>query len=210
MARKGSVAMAARTAAYGKAAYGWAVKRGALFANPFLNLPVAPAPQRERVLSDDELAAIWRATDGAGPFNGIVRLLVLTGQRREEVAGMTWAELSDDFSTWTIPASRAKNGATHIVPLSAPAQDLLRRVAAPWRAGLPRPSRPIQRLVEGEGGPGREVRRDELAPSRLAPHGRNGPSAARGSPRSDGASSQPRLGKPRRHRGDISAPRLRE
>ena len=45
MARKGSVAMAARTAAYGKAAYGWAVKRGALFANPFLNLPVARASQ---------------------------------------------------------------------------------------------------------------------------------------------------------------------
>jgi integrase len=129
MARKGSVAMAARTAAYGKAAYGWAVKRGALFANPFLNLPVAPAPRRERTLADDELAAILRATDGSGPFNGIVRLLVLTGQRREEAAGMTWAELSDDLSTWTIPASRAKNGATHIVPLSAPAQDLLR--AAP-------------------------------------------------------------------------------
>jgi hypothetical protein len=43
----------------------------------------------------------------------------------EEVCGMTWAELSGDFSTWTIPASRAKNGATQIVPLSAPAQELL-------------------------------------------------------------------------------------
>ncbi len=73
MARKGSVAMAARTAAYGKAAYGWAAKRGALSVNPFLNLPVAPAPRRERVLSDNELAAVWRATVGPGPFNGIVR-----------------------------------------------------------------------------------------------------------------------------------------
>jgi integrase len=124
MARKGSTAMAARTAAYGKAAYGWGVKRGALSINPFVNLPVAPTLKRERVLSDDELAVIWRATDGPGPFNGIVRLLILTGQRREEVAGMTWAELADD--TWTIPASRTKNGATHIVPLSAQAQDLLR------------------------------------------------------------------------------------
>jgi integrase len=126
MSRKGSASMAARTAAYGKAAYGWGVKRGALSVNPFLNLPVAPTPRRERVLSDDELAAIWRATDDAGPFNGIVRLLILTGQRREEAAGMTWAELSGEFSTWTIPASRAKNGATHIVPLSTQAQDLLR------------------------------------------------------------------------------------
>jgi integrase len=128
MARKGSAAMAARTAAYGKAAYGWAVKRGALSINPFVNLPVAPTLKRERVLSDDELAVIWRATDSPGPFNGIVRLLMVTGQRREEVAGMAWAELSDDFSTWTIPASRAKNGATHIVPLASPAQELLRGV----------------------------------------------------------------------------------
>jgi integrase len=126
MARKGSTAMAARTAAYGKAAYGWGVKRGALSANPFLNLPVAPTPRRERVLSDDELAAIWRATDGSGPFNGIVRLLILTGQRRDEAVGMTWVELSGDFSTWVIPASRTKNGTTHIVPLASPAQDLLR------------------------------------------------------------------------------------
>jgi integrase len=125
MTRKGSPVMAAQTAAYGKAAYGWGVKRGALSVNPFANLPVAPTLKRERTLSDDELAAIWRATDGAGPFNVIVRTLILTGQRREEVAGMTWAELSDDFCTWTIPASRAKNGATHIVPLSEPAQDLL-------------------------------------------------------------------------------------
>jgi len=106
-------------------AYGWGVKRGALSVNAFVNLPVTPTSRRERVLSDDELAAIWRATAGAGPFNGIVRLLILTGQRREEVAGMTWAEVSDDFSTWTIPSSRAKNGATHIVPLSELAQDLL-------------------------------------------------------------------------------------
>jgi integrase len=118
--------MAARSAAYGKAAYGWAVKRGTLSVNPFSNLPVTPTVKRERVLCDDELAALWRATASAGPFNGIVRLLLLTGQRREEVAGMTWAEVSDDFSTWIIPASRAKNGATHIVPLSMLVQDLLR------------------------------------------------------------------------------------
>jgi integrase len=128
MARKGSAVMAAQTVAYGKAAYGWAIKRGSVASNPFTNLPAVPMAKRERVLSDDELAALWRATDGPGPFNGIVRFLTLTGQRREEVAGMTWTELSGDFSTWTIPASRAKNGATHIVPLSAPAQDLLRNL----------------------------------------------------------------------------------
>jgi integrase len=49
----------------------------------------------------------------------------LTGQRREEVAGMTWAELSEDLATWTIPATRTKNGVPHLVPLSQPARELL-------------------------------------------------------------------------------------
>jgi integrase len=53
-------------------------------------------------------------------------MLILTGQRREEVAGMTWAELSDDLAVWTIPASRAKNGKTHVVPLPEPAREILR------------------------------------------------------------------------------------
>jgi integrase len=126
MARRGAVAMAVGTAAYGKAAYGWAVKRGALTINPFANLPTAPSVKRERVLADEELAALWRATSGPGPFNGIVRFLILTGQRREEVAGMTWAELDGGFAAWVIPASRAKNRTAHIVPLSCPARDHLR------------------------------------------------------------------------------------
>ena len=57
-------------------------------------------------------------------------LLMLTGQRREEVAGMTWAELSEDLTTWTIPGTRTKNGMPHIVPLSQPACELLRSPAA--------------------------------------------------------------------------------
>jgi integrase len=98
IARTGRVATASRTIAYGKACYGWAVKRGTLTVNPFVNLPSAPVTQRDHVLSDDELAAIWRGTAGAGPFNSIVRVLMLTGQRRSEAGGMVWAELSDDLS----------------------------------------------------------------------------------------------------------------
>jgi integrase len=129
MARKGAPVMAAQTAAYGKAAFGWAVKRGTLAANPFSNLPVKPATKRARVLSDDEIAAVWRATGEGSTFANIVRMLILTGQRREEVAGMAWTEISPDFSMWTIPAARAKNGAAHIVSLAPPAQDLLRGLA---------------------------------------------------------------------------------
>ena len=133
LARDGKPAMASRTAAYGRAAYHWAVKRGSLAVNPFANLPQAPLARRERVLTDEELRAVWRATGKPGPFNAIVRLLILTGQRRDEAGGVTWDELDADLSVWTIPAARAKNGAAHLVPLSHEAQALLR--AAPRLEG---------------------------------------------------------------------------
>lgn len=124
--RKGS-AMAGRTAAYGRASFAWAIKRGTLRENPFAALPVAKSIEaRDRVLSDGELAEVWRAEgESAEPYGTIVRMLILTGQRRSEVAGMTWAELSEDLASWTIPGARTKNGAPHIVPLSEPARELL-------------------------------------------------------------------------------------
>jgi integrase len=120
-------AMTGRTAAYGRAAFAWAVKRGAVHTNPFADLPVAKGiAKRERVLTDDEIAEIWRAAgNAAAPYGTIIRLLILTGQRRGEVAGMDWREVSDDLSTWTMPGERTKNGAPHVVPLSTPARDLL-------------------------------------------------------------------------------------
>jgi integrase len=121
-------AMTGRTAAYGRAAFSWAVKRGAVEANPFAALPIAKGiAKRERVLSDDEIREIWRAAGKAGaPYGAIIRLLILTGQRRGEVAGMNWREIADDLATWTMPGERTKNGAPHMVPLSASVRDLLR------------------------------------------------------------------------------------
>jgi integrase len=117
--------MASRTAAYGHAAFAWSVKRGTITSNPFAELPSMGSPaKRARVLSDEELAAVWRATDEAA-YGLIVRMLILTGQRREEVAGMTWGELSDDLTAWTIPAERTKNRADHIVPLAEPAKNII-------------------------------------------------------------------------------------
>jgi integrase len=120
-------AMTARTAAYARAAFSWAERRGALEANPFENLPVEKSvAKRDRVLSDQELGEIWRAAgEVALPYGAIVRLLTLTGQRKSEVAAMAWTEISDDLTTWTIPGARTKNGVPHIVPLSEPARDLL-------------------------------------------------------------------------------------
>jgi integrase len=125
--RPKGVAMTGRTAAYGRAAFAWAVKRGLVNANPFADLPVSNGIlKRERVLNDDEIIEIWRAAGDAGaPYGAIVRLLILTGQRRGEVAGMTWGEISDDLSAWTMPGERTKNGVPHVVPLSGPARHLL-------------------------------------------------------------------------------------
>ena len=66
LAKDGKTAMASRTAAYGRACYHWAMKRGSLPANPFQDLPLAPVAKRDRVLTDDELAAVWNATGGPG------------------------------------------------------------------------------------------------------------------------------------------------
>jgi integrase len=120
--------MTGRTAAYGRAAFAWAVKRGAVRNNPFASLPIAKSiARRERVLSDAELVEVWRAApDMVQPYGAIVRLLILTGQRRGEVAGMRWNEISDDLATWSMPGQRTKNGVPHAVPLSAPAREILR------------------------------------------------------------------------------------
>lgn len=136
------MAMTGRTAAYGRAAYAWAVKRGAVSVNPFAALPIGKSiAKRERVLSDRELAEIWRAAgDAAAPYGSIIRLLILTGQRRGEVAGMSWNEIADDLTTWTMPGQRTKNGAAHAVPLSTSASAII-------KATLPADAKEVKRAV---------------------------------------------------------------
>ncbi|HEY1745446.1 MAG TPA: tyrosine-type recombinase/integrase [Xanthobacteraceae bacterium] len=127
--RPKGMAMTGRTAAYGRAAFAWALKRGSVNVNPFAALPIGKSVvKRERVLSDGELGEVWRAAGDAGvPYGSIIRFLILTGQRRGEVAGMAWNEISEDLMTWTMPGERTKNGVAHTVPLSITARDLLNR-----------------------------------------------------------------------------------
>lgn len=103
--------------------FGWCVERGIIETSPMAGMR-APVKEtaRERVLSDAEIAAIWRATAKMdGPARQFVRLLLLTGQRRSEVAAMEWTEIDREAATWTIPSTRAKNARAHVVPLSSPA-----------------------------------------------------------------------------------------
>jgi integrase len=125
-AERGTIS-ARRALSYARACYGWAVKRGQLGENPFQGV-AAPGKEnaRDRVLSDAELGAVWRAAETLPVFHrGFFRMLVLTAQRREEVAGMRWKELSADLQSWTIPRERAKNDRAHLVHLSEPARAIL-------------------------------------------------------------------------------------
>ena len=79
----------------------------------------APEQSRERTLTDEELAAIWRACEEVGyPYNQIVRLLIVTMQRRNEVVGSCWSEIDLDQGLWTIPSVRTKTNRAHTLPLS--------------------------------------------------------------------------------------------
>jgi integrase len=109
----------------------WAVSRGDLGHSPMgeMSSP-APAATRDRVLDDSELAEIWKGTEGLGfPFGPIFRLLIATGQRREEVGAMSWGEIDLPRRTWIVPAARSKNGVAHVVPLSDLALSELRPLA---------------------------------------------------------------------------------
>jgi len=130
LARDGKAAMAGRTMAYARAAFHWAEKRGKVPGNPFQGLPLSSgATVRERVLSDGELAEMWAAAGTLGyPFGPFFKLLTLTLQRREEVAGMCWSELAEDLSVWTIPGSRMKNSKPHDVHLPGATRAILRKI----------------------------------------------------------------------------------
>jgi len=108
-------------------------------ASPMLGIkPPGAAGKRERVLSDRELRYAWLAAGGLGwPFGPIVRLLILTGQRRDEVAGMSWPEIDQAQKQWVLPGARSKNGLPNLVPLSATAMSIIADVPAlPGKAGL--------------------------------------------------------------------------
>ena len=101
----------------------WCMQEGLIEANPVLKTAKYTEETRERVLSDAELRAIWRATDTGTDYDAIIRILMLTGCRAGEIAGLRWDEINDD--TITIPPSRTKNKRQHIVALAPPAQAIL-------------------------------------------------------------------------------------
>jgi integrase len=107
------------------AMFGWAVASGIVEQNPAIGtIRVAEEVSRDHVLRDDELAAIWRACRD-DDYGHIIRILILTGQRREEVGSMAWAEVDTATALWTVPRARSKNDLGHEVPLSSLALAIL-------------------------------------------------------------------------------------
>jgi len=107
--------------------FAWALDRGLIEANPMAGMKAPAASEaRDRVLSNEEIKAFWVAASAEGwPFSSVFKVLLLTGQRREEVAGMRWREVDLDAGQWTIAKERCKNGKVHTVDLYAEAVRLL-------------------------------------------------------------------------------------
>jgi integrase len=120
---RGSPIAANRTLAVLRKLFNWAEGRYGLVSNPCHRVEMPGTEKaRDRVLTDKELKAIWRgAVKVGGSFVGVVQLLMLTGQRRNEVAGMEWRELDTANRLWKLPRGRVKNDSGHEVPLSAEA-----------------------------------------------------------------------------------------
>ena len=125
--KAGKAVTAGRTMAYARACFAWGKRRGKVPENPFAELPItAGATERERALSDAEIFEVWAAADTLSyPFGPFYKLMILTLQRREEVAGMLWSEIDLDKHVWTLPGTRMKNGKPHIVHLSESARAVL-------------------------------------------------------------------------------------
>lgn len=110
-----------RTLAVLKTCFTWFVRQELLAKSPCegVDPPAAEERQRQRVLIDAELAALWRAADATGyPFGRFVQLLILTGCRRDEVREAQWAEVDMAKREWLIPGRRTKNGREHVVPIT--------------------------------------------------------------------------------------------
>jgi integrase len=113
--------------------FAWAIRQGLCEVNPVIGTnKAAELKSRERVLSDQELKAIWNALPDSD-YGRIVRLLILTGQRREEIGGLRWSEVNIAKRMITLPSERTKNHRSHDVPMSKAAFAILK--TQPMRAG---------------------------------------------------------------------------
>ena len=105
--------------------FAWAITEGFLEVNPVIGTAkTEEGGSRERFLSEGELAEVW-AVLGDDQFGDIVKLLTLTGQRREEIGGLRWSEVGFKRDLIALPPARTKNKRLHELPLSPRARAIL-------------------------------------------------------------------------------------
>ena len=128
---------------------GWYVTRHDTYRPPFVGKMARVKREdrrRDRILTDDELRAIWQASGKAGVFGALVRLLLLTAQRRDKVATMKWSDISPD-GTWTIATERGEKGNAGSLKLPQVALDIIagqpRLTGVPYVFPAPRGKRPL-------------------------------------------------------------------
>ena len=112
--------MANRTYAILHRFFRWCIERHLITANPAANVrKPAKETTRSRVLDDDEIREVWTASARLGwPFGPFFQTLILTGQRRNEVAGMLWGDIDSENRQWMLPGAKTKNARDHVVPLA--------------------------------------------------------------------------------------------
>lgn len=134
--QKGHGYSANRTYAALKTFFRWCASRDLIATDPMQGVerPFDGERARERAWSDEEVVAIWRGADTIGGSAGAaLKVLLLVGQRRDELFHLTWEELEEDGSIWRLATSRSKVKRMHVFPLSALAQRIIR--AQPRREG---------------------------------------------------------------------------
>lgn len=150
---RGAGIMANRTLAAIRKMFNFAVSRDIVPVSPCLAVrSPAPEQQRDRVLTTDEIRALWHGLEGAKMMAEgtklALRLQLVTGQRKAEIVSATWDEIDLTDRWWTIPPEKAKNKMTHRVPLSPLALELLQAAKkitgdSPWLFPSPQTDRHI-------------------------------------------------------------------
>lgn len=170
---RGSPIQANRTRGLIGSIYNWGIERELVEYNPCFRVkPPAKENRRERVLSWDEIRELWEALDSEEPaIAAVLRLMLLTAQRKIEVVSMKWRYIQD--GRWTIPAEVVKGNRTHVVPLSRQAQYLISRcrgMGTEWV--MPSPYREGEEVALRDKAPDHRVRRmrETRGWERFTPH----------------------------------------
>src|SRR5262249_23367281 len=138
--------------------FSWLLREGLLDQSPMLNTnKPKPRPGRDRVPTEDELRAVWAALTDGDDYGDIVKLIILCCCRRGEIGSLRWEDDVDlDNAVIEIPASRMKNGRSHVVPLSEPALTILQRRP---RGGTSYSDAPAEASGAGQRGAERSMQR---------------------------------------------------